>query len=399
MRKASIIAGLVLLAATAGGLAYLKKKQNEEAAANKMTGEPPQAVEAVRAREVQWRPMFELVGTVLALRSVTVNTELAGVITRIGFESGSIVEEGAELLALDDATDRADLAQAEASVKVAEANVTVADTRLRLAETELRRIDEAVRLRATSDIELDRAKAELDRQKADRERMVAEIDQAKARVTQVKTTLAKRTIKAPFRARVGLRNIHEGQYLAEGESVVMLQEVSDTINLDFAIPQEYLPRVRPGLTVMATGALLGPNPVPIRVTAVDAAVNNTTRNIRVRTVVDNPNDFLRPGMFVQIQVPVEDPKPYVVVPRTAVRRTSYADQVYLITGTEEKRAKVQFVKVGPTLGDDAIVLEGLKPGDEIAAAGSFKLRDGALVMIAPPKAPEKGPENANASSK
>lgn len=399
MTRASIVAGamvLVLLVATAGGLAYLKNKQNEKAAAQQQGGEPPQSVEVIKAREIQWRPMFELVGTVLALRSVTVNTELAGVINRIGFESGSIVEAGAELLALDDATDRADLAQAEAAVKVAEANVAVADTRLRLAETELRRIDEAVKLRATSDIELDRARAELDRQKADRERMVAEIEQAKARVTQVKTTLAKRTIKAPFRARVGLRNIHEGQYLAEGASVVMLQEVSDTINLDFAIPQEYLPRVRPGMTVMATGELLGASQVPIRVTAVDAVVNNTTRNIRVRTVVDNPNDFLRPGMFVQIQVPVEDPKPYVVVPRTALRRTSYADQVYLITGTDqEKRAKVQFVKIGPTLGNDAIVLEGLKPGDEIAAAGSFKLRDGALVVIAPPKSPE----SMNASSK
>ncbi len=397
MKKATVFASVAifgLLAVVGGGLAFIKHRQNQASAEAKGPGEPATSVEVVKVREITWQPTSSLVGTVLALRSVTVSNELPGVISRINFESGSIIEEGAELLALDDAEDQADLVAAQASVKVAEANVAVADTRLRLAETELRRIDEAVKLKAMSDIDLDRAAAELDRTRADRIRLVAEIEQAKARVEQVKTRLDKRTIRAPFRGRAGLRNVHAGQYLAEGASVVMLQEVSDTINLDFAIPQEYLPRVAPGVIVKATGPLLGPEPIDIRVVAVDAAVNNATRNVRVRTVVDNRNDKLRPGVFIQISVPVEEPRQYLAIPRTALRRTSYADQVFMVVpagkddqGNPVVRAKQQFVKIGPTLGEDIIVTEGLKAGDEIASSGSFKLRDGALIFVVPPAAP------------
>jgi membrane fusion protein (multidrug efflux system) len=146
-------------------------------------------------------------------------------------------------------------------------------------------------------------------------------------VAQVEARLAKLTIAAPFRARAGMRLVHEGQYLAEGASVVSLQELTDTIYLDFAIPQEYAPRVKPGVAVMATGELLGADPVRIEVVAVDATVNNDTRNLRVRAVVDNRQGALVPGMFLQISVPVEEPKRFVMAPGTGIRRSSYADSV------------------------------------------------------------------------
>jgi membrane fusion protein (multidrug efflux system) len=194
------------------------------------------------------------------------------------------------------------------------------------------------------------------------------------------------TIAAPFRARAGMRTVHEGQYLAEGTDVVMLQELTDRIYLDFAVPQENAPRVVPGTTVMATGALLGPDPVKIEVVAVDAAVNNETRNLRVRAVVDNPRGALVPGMFVQVRVPTDAPVSRVVIPSTAVRRAPYGASVFVI-GKDEKdgsvRAKQRFVTLGPAVGNDVIVLEGLRSGERIAAAGSFKLRDGAMVMEAP----------------
>ena len=407
MNKATIITGIAvfaLIGAAGGGLHYVKGIQNEKAEQDRKSQafEPASTVETTVARTVNYTPTADLVGTVLALRSVTISNELAGNIKTLGFASGTIVEEGAVLLTQDDETDRADLAAAESSVRVATANVAVADARLKLAETENRRTAEAVQLKARSDVDLDRTQAERDRAAADRDRLLAEVDQAKAKVTQVKTRLDKRTIRAPFRGRCGLRNIHEGQYLAEGASVVMIQEVSDTINIDFAIPQEYLPRVAPGMTVMATGELLGPAPVAIRVVAVDAAVNNDTRNVRIRSIVDNRDDHLRPGMSIQIRVPVDQPRPVVVVPATAVRRASYGDQVFVIVPGENGsfRAKQQFIKLGPTLEHDIIVSEGLKPGDEVAAAGSFKLRDGGLVMKAakagtgqaPPKAGEKAGE-------
>jgi membrane fusion protein (multidrug efflux system) len=296
-----------------------------------------------------------------------------------------IVEEGDVILTLDDTSDQADLAAAEASVRVAEASVEVMDVRIKLARTELERMQGAADAKAVAAMELDRSRSELERAGADRVRLLAEVDQARAQVDQVRARLDKMVIRSPFRARAGLRSIHEGQYLAEGTNVVMLEEVADKIYLDFPIPQEYAPRVHPGLVVMATADVLGPEPVRIEVAAIDAVVNNETRNLRVRAIVDNKEGRLRPGMFVQIRVPVEETKEYVVVPSTAIRRASYADQIFVVEpGTPEDapgtlRVSQRFVKLGPTVGADVIVLEGIKEGETVAATGSFKLRQGAMV--------------------
>jgi membrane fusion protein (multidrug efflux system) len=392
MKRSSVLAGVALFAVilgTGAGLWYYRKWSDKRAAASQVAFEPPTAVQMAKARTVSWRPTADLVGTVLSLRSVTVRNELAGRVVKVNFESGSVLEAGDIVLSLDDSTDQADLAAAKASVRVAKANLEVLDVRLKLARSEVERMEQAAASRAVAAMDLDRTRSELQRSEADRERLVAEVDQADAKVTQVQSRIDKMVVRAPFRARAGLRNVHEGQYLAEGTSVVMLEEVSDRVYLDFPIPQEYAPRVHPGLTVMATSEVLGPDPVKIEVAAVDAAVNNSTRNIRVRAVVDNKEGRLRPGMFVQIRVPVQESQEYVVVPSTAIRRASYADQVFVVLPSKKDgdppgtlRAAQRFVKLGPTVGADVIVAEGLAQGEEVAASGSFKLRDGAKVMPA-----------------
>lgn len=389
MNRSSVLAaaGLFLgLLGAAGGLAYYKAQEIGAAAAGGGGYEPAEAVDIAEVRQVTWQPTSDLVGTVVALRSVLVRNELSGVVTTVGFESGAVVEEGQVLLKLDDSVERADLAAAKASVRVAEANVAQAESRIRLAERMLERLT-SVQGRAVAEADLDRARSELDTAKAEHTRWLAEVDQAKARVAQVETRLRKMTIRAPFRARAGMRMVHEGQYLPEGTTVVDLQELTDQIYLDFAIPQEYAPRVAPGTAVMATGQLLGPEPTRIEVVATDATVNNETRNLRVRAVVDNSAGRLVPGMFIQIRVPVEDARPYTVVPGTAIRRASYGDSVFVLVpgeGEGQLRAKQRFVTLGPMIGDDVIVLKGLEPGERVAAAGSFKLRDGVLVMQARP---------------
>lgn len=377
-----VIAGLVV----AGWFVMKRLRGPEAAAAAAPAFEPAEAVNIIEAREVSWQPTADLVGTVIARRSVMVRAELGGVVRTVGFDSGSTVEEGQVILTQDDSMDRADLSAAEAMVRVAEANIRQTDSRIEFAELEVSRLTAAVQERAVVELELERARTDLAARRADRERWVAEMDQARARVAQIEARLAKLTIRAPFRARAGMRTVHEGQYLDEGNEVVALQELADTIYLDFAIPQEYAPRVTPGTAVMATGELLGPEPMRIEVSAVDAIVNNTTRNLRVRSIVDNRRGVLVPGMFVQIRVPIEAASQYVVIPDTAVRRAAYGSSVFVIAPDEEgkTRARQRFVTLGRTLGEDVIVLEGLKVGERIAAAGSFKLRDGALVMAGPP---------------
>lgn len=401
MRKASIVAIVVVFAGlglAGAGLAFIKYRQIAASMAGGQGFEPAEAVQVVSAREVAWQPTAELIGTVFALRSVRMSNEIAGRVADVGFDSGGTVEEGELILRLDDSSERADLNAAQAAVEVAEANVAVIESRLRLAELELQRVATAAQANAATEMEVERRKADVEQFEAERNRLLAEIVQAKARAAQVQARLEKFTLRAPFRARAGIRLIDEGQFLAEGTDIVRLEEVADRIYLDFAIPQDYLSRVRPGLVVMASGDVLGDTPVPIEVVAIDASVSDRTRNIRVRGIVDNKDGRLRPGMFVRINVPVDVAQPRIVVPATAVRRSSFADLVYLVEPGEkpdELRAKSRFVRLGPAVGEDVIVLEGLKAGERIAASGSFKLRDGALVQAAPPS--DSSPSAATAS--
>lgn len=390
MKRSTVIAGgtlFLVLAGAIGGLAWYKWRQIEKGKQNQQHFEPMETVDLIDAKEATWNPTADLVGTVFALRSVMIRNEFAGVIKTVGFDSGTVVEAGQPIVAMDDSTERADLDAARAFVRVAEANVLQSDARVFLAERmheRMLQVDE----QNVAQLELDRTKSELDTAKAERQRLLAEVDQAKARVAQVEVRLNKMAITAPFKARAGIRTIHEGQYLAEGTDVVMLHEVTDKIYLDFAIPQEYAPRVNPGTTVMATGEILGPEPVRLEVVAVDATVNNNTRNLRVRAIVDNTSGVLVPGMFVQIRVPVENPKPFVMVPGTAIRRASHADSVFVVSPGEkpnELRAHQRFIEVGPSVGDDVIVLKGLKAGEKIASTGSFKLHENVLVVPAKPK--------------
>jgi membrane fusion protein (multidrug efflux system) len=167
--------------------------------------------------------------------------------------------------------------------------------------------------------------------------------------------------------------------------------VSDKIYLDFALPQEYAARAQPGMVVMAHAPMLGDEPVRIEVVALDAVANATTRNVRTRAVIDNPDQKLRPGMFVDVITPVDEAREYVAIPATAVRRASFGDHVFVIGPDEKKpeqsRARQRFVKLGAMIGSDVIILEGLEAGEQVAADGSFKLRDGVLVMMGPPPAP------------
>ncbi|CAG0955694.1 Multidrug export protein AcrE [Phycisphaerales bacterium] len=379
--KSIVTAAVILvgLLATAGGLAFWKVRSNH--GEPNQAFEPAETTEVVAARVVPWRPEARLVGTVISVRSVTVSSEVSGVVKEVHFESGAIVEAGQLLLTLDASTEQADLAASEANVRVMEAAARVVETNIQLWESNTRRLTQAVEASAASATELDTAKATLASARAQLDRANAEWEQAKARVEQVKALIEKKSIKAPFRAKAGLRNVHLGQYLAEGTVIVGLQGLDDNIYLDFALPQEQGHRVKPGDSVMATSAVLGEEPVRIEVVAIDAAVDTSTRNVRIRAVVSNKEGRLRPGMFVDISVPVGEMQDYIMIPGTAVRRASYGDHVFVIAPGDGGmlRAKQRFIKLGPSVGTGVIVLQGLAAGDEVAASGSFKLREGAAV--------------------
>lgn len=447
------IAMFVIVGAVGGGLFFYKYKKITTP--QEGFGEPPMAVEMVKAKTTMWQPTTDLVGTVVALRSVALQNEVEGLVMFVGFESGDVVDPGHVMVKLDERTDVAELHSAEAALRVAQAEIGVVQAQLDLARSELQRQESASR--ATAAIEVDRARAVVERMAAEKIRAEAAIEEAQARIEEVRVRLDKRVIRAPFKARVGIRTVHEGQFLAQpfgsdAGPIATLQEVADTIYIDFAVPQEYLPRISLGMKVMGELDAVGGaqrRVIELTVAAIDATADRQTRNIRVRATVDNRDDSLRPGMFVKIRVPIDVARPVVAVPVTAVRRSPSSDQVFVVkpaapagapgmgapgpgapadagpahgaaadhagdtpmgngdghagaggpgghggpggAGMPQLRAYQRFVKLGPVIGDDVIVLSGVAEGDLLAAAGAFKLHDGALVMPGMPAGGPGGP--------
>jgi membrane fusion protein (multidrug efflux system) len=124
-----------------------------------------------------------------------------------------------------------------------------------------------------------------------------------------------------------------------------------------------------------------------KITAMDSKVDELTRNILVQGTVANPQRRLRPGMFVNVDVLLEEEQGVVAVPTSAISYAPYGDSAFVVVektgpdGKVRKEVSQQFVKLGVGRGDQVAVLEGLKAGDEVVTSGVFKLRPGAPVQV------------------
>jgi membrane fusion protein (multidrug efflux system) len=312
-------------------------------------------VTAAVAKEREHRPTMTSIGTVLALRSITLRNELPGTVRQVMFTPGQVVEEGALLIALD--------------VSVEEAELEAQEAQAALAETTLARMQQLTQNRAASQEELDRARAER--------------DVALAQIARTRAIIAKKTIRAPFRARVGLADVHPGQYLNEGTQLTTLQGVEDAVHVDFAVPQWVAAGLREGESVDVFPAS-NSSPTAAKIVAVDARIDPTTRNAMVRVRIEGAAYAPAPGTSVRVRVPVGQSSKAVAVPVSALRKGPEGDHVFVLAPDKEgkTRAHVRRVQSGSVIDDEVLILAGLSPGERVAASGSFKLREAALVNIA-----------------
>jgi membrane fusion protein (multidrug efflux system) len=345
---------IATLAVTAGSLAAWKRasiRSADAAAANQP--EPVEAVTSAVARERPFRPTSTSIGTVLALNSITLRNELAGTVHDVALVPGRVVEAGTVLVALDVSVEEADLA----------AQTAQAD----LAATTLARLERLRQSQATSQEEVDQARAAR--------------DVAAAQIARTRAIIAQKTIRAPFRARVGLTDVHPGQYLNQGTELTTLQGLDAAANVDFTVAQEVAAELRAGQPVTVFAGE-DPRPVVARIVAVDARIDPTTRNAVVRARITRRAPA--PGAAVRVEVPVGPPTSVVSVPVSALRKGPGGDHVFVIEtdSTGNARAHVQPVTSGTMVGDDILILSGLKPGQRVATSGSFKLREAERVAVA-----------------
>jgi membrane fusion protein (multidrug efflux system) len=349
-----VILGLVFLV---GVLSAVKVMQiNAMIDQGKKAVPPAETVTTAAASAESWEVALTAVGSLSAVQGVTVAAELPGKVVSIAFEPGAKAKKGDLLISQDTSSEEARLPGAVA--------------RAELTRTVLERNAEMLAKQIISQADYDAA--------------VAEHEQALAQANDIRATIRKKTIRAPFGGRLGIRQANLGQILREGDPIVTLQSL-DPIYVNFSMPQQQLNRLRPGLPVRVTCDALPGMTMDGRITAVNPLVDAETRNIQLQATMGNPGEKLRPGMFVTVAVGLPARKKVLAIPATAVLYAPYGDSVFVVEddkgGKGGKALRQQFVRLGEKRGDFVAVSDGLKEGENVVSTGVFKLRNGQAVVV------------------
>ncbi len=320
---------------------------------------PPTTVTSASVKEEDWAPRLTAVGSVSAVQGAVVSTELSGVVSEINFDSGAVAKKGEVLMKLDASQEEALLRSAEADAQ--------------LAGTDLERSRDLAMKKVVSGAELDSAQSKF-------RRMNAVVD-------QMRSSIAKKTVIAPFDGQLGIRQVNVGQMINAGQQVVGLTAL-DPLYVDFALPEQYLSKLAKGLEVTVQSDAFPGRQFKGKLTAINSMVDPVTRNVPLQATLDNPDHALHPGMFAKVEVALSETKKTIVIPGSAVSYAPYGDSVFVIekqkdpkTGKESDMLRQQFVRVGEARGDFVAVTQGLKEDQTVVSTGVFKLRNGMAVAV------------------
>jgi membrane fusion protein (multidrug efflux system) len=378
----TVLALLLLL----GGLTAVKAAQIGTLVSNgkkaKEQGPPPEVVATAEATDQVWERTIEEVGSVVSAKGVTLSNETTGIVTRIHFDSGQSAKAGAMLVELDTNVERAQLASALA--------------RRQLAEETMARTLQLIKTGAVPKSQVDADRAQLETTTKD--------------VAALESQISRKSVRAPFDGKLGIREVNLGQYLNTGTPITVI-ESARSLFVDFTTPQERLPELAVGMPVRFALAGSNGHPRSGAIDAIEPAVDATTRTVKIRANVENEDRAVRPGMFVNVSVVLPERDRVVVVPATAVVHASFGDSLFVVEDKPEsepgmrttrdgkpvKIARQRFVQTGPARGDFVAVLRGLNAGPEVVTAGAFKLRNGAPIVVnnALQSKPELNPQPEN----
>ena len=354
-RLLTMLGSLVLISAVIGvlvGVAWIKTKQIQAAMSAPPPPEMPVAVRLEAVVSGEFRRQTTVVGTVLAPQTITLRNEEPGTITAVAMQPGGTVKRGDVLVEMDTRAEAASLVAAEATLSQAKAT--------------LKRSELLKERNASSSKELDSA--------------VADAARAAAEVQRLKVIIERKVLRAPFDARVGLFQLHAGEYLEIGTEIVGLEGIDSYLEVDFAVPAHVADRIstddRINMRVDSEGESWS-----AAITAMDARADPQTRLMKVRARIDSPPPSLVPGDSVLVTVPYGTLIPVTVVPAAAIRRGPSGDIVFVAVEGEDGslRANARVVKVGGSDGSMTRVLEGLSEGEQAVADGSFKVFEGSLL--------------------
>lgn len=323
---------------------------------------PPQVISATKVVTATWKPFINSIGTIVAIKGVSVTPEIAGLITHIYFQSGDKVKAGQPLIKLDTSLDEQDFKNYQAQYLLAK--ITYDRQRALYIS------------RNVSNEALDQARAA--------------VQQDKAIMDKTGVTILQKTIRAPFSGKIGIRQVNIGQYVSPGDALVTLQSL-DPLYMNFSLPQQNVKALYTNQPIELTVDAFPNQTFNGTVSALNAQVDSSTRNILIQATVPNPKFQLLPGMFATVKVILPQQQNVMTVPQTAINYSLFGNSVFVLvppaTAPTTKNApiiytvKQVYVTTGEQRGSVVAITKGLTVGEEVVTSGQLKLDDGSPVMI------------------
>lgn len=331
-------------------------------------GSAPQTVSTTKASYSEWQPHLQAVGSFRAVRGADLSLEVAGVVEEINFDSGQEVEAGQILLRLRDEDDVAKLKSLQATAELSQITY----------DRDMKQFKAQAVSQATVDTD------------------AANLKNNKALAEQQKAIVDKKTLRAPFAGKLGLRQVDLGQFLAAGTNIVTLQALAP-IFVDFFLPQQALAQIRVGQKVIAKTDTYPGRTFEGKVTAINPKVEASTRNVQVRAEIPNTDRLLVPGMYATVDADVGERQKLITLPQTAISYNPYGNIVYVVDEKKGTDGKPQltvhqtFVTLGETRGDQVAILKGVEEGETVVTSGQMKLRNGVPITINNTVVPKNDP--------
>jgi membrane fusion protein, multidrug efflux system len=342
---------IFLLLLIFGGIAgYLYNKFS--VLANTNFTPPPITIAAATAQSAIWPSELETVGTIRAARGVELSAETSGEVIKVAVTSGEKVSAGQLILTLNDSVEQANRKQQEANLKLA-------------------------RLLHERDASLIKQKS-IPQSQYDRSR--ADLDSAIAQLAQTSAQLDNKSIVAPFAGTTGIVKVKVGDFIESGTPITNLQDLTE-LEIDFSVPDRYFPSLKPGLPIAVHVAAFPDRVFNATLSAIDAKVDTSTRNLMLRATLDDSEGLL-PGMFARMVIDLDKPQRVVTVPETAVTYSLHGNTVFVLLQSKGKTTvQPRVVETGATRDGQIVITKGLLGSEWVVTVGQNKLYRDARVVI------------------
>ena len=335
----------------------------------------PQPVGAATIDKGDIRIVLNALGTVTSLDTVTVQTQINGQLTEVGFKEGQLVKKGDFLAQIDPRPYLVALEQAQGQLAHDQGLLAQAQTDLKRYQT-LGRQDSI-------------AQQQVDDQRFLVAQYTGSVQSDQAQVDSAKLNLTYCHIVSPIDGQVGLRQVDPGNYVQTSTTsgLVVITQMQP-ISVVFSVPEDNLPDIIPRLRTGVPLAVDAYDRANVRKLAsgqlatLDNQIDTTTGTVKLRAIFANADGLLYPNQFVNAALLVTTLQGTVRVPVPAVQRGEPGTFAYVIGA--DGTVSVRPLKLGPADGGYVAVLSGLQPGERVVTDGTDRLRDGAAVIVPAP---------------